>query len=145
MLPTLRHGFMPTLTDDLFGTDLMNAFWGANDDLRSTLPSVNIREDDEAYHIDLAAPGLDKKDFRLHLDRNVLEISSHKEAKNEEKDGNRMLRREFHYASFCRTFALPDSANSDKIKANYADGILHVEVPKRDEAKVRPARQIEIE
>jgi HSP20 family protein len=107
------------------------------------MPAVNITEGKEDYKIEVAAPGLGKEDFKISLDNNVLNISSEKEVKNESKDEN-VLRREFSYSSFSRSFSLPDSVNGDKIKANHNDGILSIVIPKRDEAKVKPVRDIKI-
>jgi HSP20 family protein len=73
----------------------------------------------------------------------MLTISSQKEFSNEEKD-EKVLRREYSYTSFKRSFSLPESAESTKIKASYKDGILSVTVPKREEAKEKPVRQISI-
>jgi HSP20 family protein len=107
------------------------------------MPAVNITEGKEDYRIDVAAPGLKKEDFKISLDNNVLSISSEKEYKNETRDEN-LLRREFSYSSFSRSFTLPESVNGDKIKATHNDGILSIVVPKREEAKVKPVRDIKI-
>ncbi len=107
------------------------------------MPSVNIKEGKDEYAIEVAAPGFDKKDFRIDLNNNVLEISSEKEVKEENKD-EKVMRREFRYSSFKRTFTLPDTVDTEKIKASYKDGILSISVPKKDEAKVKPTKQIAI-
>jgi HSP20 family protein len=79
----------------------------------------------------------------VDLNNNILEISSEKEIKEESKD-EKVMRREFRYSSFKRTFTLPDTADTDKIKASYKDGILSINIPKKDEAKVKPVKQISI-
>ena len=142
MMPMMRRrSTLPSIVDEFFGDDLWNRFF---DDTESvTVPSVNIKEGKDEYAIEVAAPGFDKKDFRIDLNNNVLEISSEKEVKEENKD-EKVMRREFRYSSFKRSFTLPDTADTDKIKASYKDGILSIIIPKKEEAKVKPVRQISI-
>ncbi|MBR6082240.1 MAG: Hsp20/alpha crystallin family protein, partial [Salinivirgaceae bacterium] len=80
----------------------------------------------------------------IALDHNVLTISSEKKVENETKEGERFTRHEYSYQSFSRSFTLPEAANGDKISAKYDNGILNVEIPKREEAKPKPMRQIAI-
>ncbi|MCB8964115.1 MAG: Hsp20/alpha crystallin family protein [Bacteroidales bacterium] len=142
MIPMLRRrNALPSFVDEFFGDDLFNRFFNENENV--TLPSVNIKEGKEDFSIEVAAPGFDKKDFRVDLNNNILEISSEKELKQEENDA-KIMRREFRYSSFKRTFTLPDTADTDKIKAEYKDGILSITIPKKDEAKVKPVKQISI-
>ncbi len=109
----------------------------------SMVPAVNIRENEDAFILDLAAPGMKKEDFKINLDNNVLSISSEK--KHESNESNeKWTRREFAYSSFCRTFTLPKSIDLEKIKADYKDGILALQLPKREEAKVAVNREIKI-
>jgi len=108
----------------------------------NSLPAVNIHESSEGYHIELAAPGLKKEDFRISLERDMLTISSEQSDQKIAHDKN-YNRREFSYGSFTRMFNLPDGANVDHISARYTDGILHLDLPKREEAKAI-TRQIEI-
>jgi len=110
----------------------------------ATLPSVNIAENNDGFKIEFAAPGLSKEEFKINLDNNVLTIGSEKKEEKEETKEN-FTRREFNYSSFQRSFTLPDSANGEKIKAEYQNGILNIEIPKREEAKVKPVRDIEIQ
>jgi len=135
----------PTLFDRFFDNDLFD--WSNRNFsmTNTTLPSVNILESEDGFEVEMAAPSLDKGDFRIELNNNVLTISSEKRLENEVKEGQRYNRREFSYQSFCRSFTLPDSAESDKISAKYENGILKVQIPKRDEAKPKPMRQIEIQ
>ncbi len=107
------------------------------------VPAVNVSEDNDKFVIEVAAPGMKKDDFNINLDNNVITIEAQREVKNEEKDGN-YTRREFCYDSFSRSFTLPESINSDKIDAKYVDGVLNVHLPKKEEAKQKPARQIKI-
>jgi len=108
-----------------------------------SLPAVNIVESKEDYRIEVAAPGLNKDDFKINLENNVLTVSSEKEDKHEEND-EKVMRREFSYSSFSRSFTLPQTVNSEKIKASHKDGILQVIIPKKDEAREKPSREIKI-
>jgi HSP20 family protein len=100
----------------------------------SRVPAVNIAESEGHYHIELAAPGLKKEDFKLDLDRNVLTISAEKTTEQENND-KQYNKREYSYTSFVRSFTLPDSADDAQIDATYTDGILKIDVAKKEEAK----------
>lgn len=142
MIPMLRRrNTLPSLVDEFLGDDLFSRLFNENENV--TVPSVNVKEGKEEYTIDVAAPGLDRKDFKIDLNNNVLEISSEKEVK-EKSDDDKIMRREFRYSSFKRSFTLPDTANTDKIKASYKDGILSISIPKKEEAKAKPIKQISI-
>ncbi len=142
MLPNLRtRTSWPNLIDEFLNDSLMPRFF--NWETGQNMPAVNITEGKDDYKIEVAAPGLKKDDFKISLDNNVLNISSEKEVKNETTDEN-VLRREFSYSSFSRSFTLPESVNGDKIKASHNDGILSILIPKKDEAKVKPVRDIKI-
>ena len=136
---------IPSFTDRFFGGDLMDwsnwNFAGAD----STLPAINVKESDSDFKIEVAAPGLKKSDFKLNYDKGRLTISSEKSDEKEEKKGKEVTRREFSYQSFQRSFTIPDDVvNADKISAKYKDGILHVTLPKREEAKVKTAKEIKV-
>lgn len=127
--------------EDWFGRDytLMDGFnTGVN------MPAVNIRETDDSFVVEVAAPGMKKSDFDINLDNNLLTISSEHKVEDESSDNGNYTRREFSYTSFRRTFTLPDSVDAEAIKARYNDGILHLTLPKKEEAKLKPARTIEI-
>jgi len=142
MLPNLRtRTSWPKLIDEFLNDNLMPGFF--NWETGQNMPAVNITEGKDDYRIEVAAPGLKKEDFKISLDNNVLSLSSETEVKNETKDEN-VLRREFSYSSFNRSFTLPESVNGEKIKATHNDGILSIFVPKKDEAKVKPIRDIKI-
>ena len=135
----------PSLFDDFFTRDLFN-FGNQDRSYNDTLPSVNIRETDDKFVVEVAAPGMNRNDFKVELDNDTLVISAFREEKNEEKDedGN-FNRREFHYQNFRRSFTLPERmVKGDKITAKYRDGILEIMVPKTDEAKTKPVRHIQI-
>ncbi len=142
MLPVIHRGINPRVLNNIFDDDFFTGFFG--DTNKGTLPSVNISESNEDFRIELAAPGYKKEDFKIDLDKNVLTISVEYQVKKEEKEDQKMLRCEYRYNSFSRAFTLPDSANSDKINASYADGILCINIPKHETAKTKPARQINI-
>ncbi len=110
----------------------------------TTLPSVNIKESHEDFEVEVAAPGLGKEDFKIELNHDVLTISSEKQVDNETEKGQQFTRREFSYQSFSRSFTLPNTADSEKIEARYENGILKIVIPKKEEAKPKPPRQITI-
>ena len=137
---------IPSLLDDFLTRDWLDSSlsnWRATG---ASLPAVNVMETNDDFRIEVAAPGMKRDDFKVELDNNVLTISSRREDKNEEKDENgNYTRREFSYQSFQRSFSLPESkVLGDKISARYVDGILYVTVPKSEDAKVKPARQIAV-
>jgi HSP20 family protein len=137
-------GNYPSVFDRFFGNDWFD--W-ANRNFsatNTTLPSVNIKESSADFEVEVAAPGLGKNDFNIELNHDVLTISSEKKEEKETKDEKQYTRREFSYQSFTRSFTLPNIADSEKIEAKYENGILKVVIPKKDEAKPKPARQIAI-
>ena len=109
-----------------------------------TLPSVNVKEHSDGFEVEMAAPGLNRNDFRIELNNSILTIKSEKKEEKESENDKFFSRREFSYQSFSRSFTLPQSIESDKIEAQYKDGILKISIPKREEAKPRPLRQIAI-
>jgi len=112
-------------------------------DYFKSVPAVNISERPNDYFIEMAAPGFAKEDFKLNVDNDVLTISAEK--KNEKKDEtSRYTRKEFQYSSFSRTFTMPEHVEADKIGAAYTDGVLSLTLPKKEEAKVKPVREIKI-
>ncbi|NLB25868.1 MAG: Hsp20/alpha crystallin family protein [Bacteroidales bacterium] len=134
--------FLPSLFDRFFNSGLMD--WNLTNYSNATLPAVNVKETEDEYILEVAAPGMSKKDFKVNFQKNVLIISSEKEEEKKEKEDN-YTRREFCYQSFQRSFTVPASdVDSDKITACYDDGILSVKLPKREEIKPKPAREIKI-
>lgn len=134
-----------TFFDDFFSKDLFN--WNDKNfaDFGNTLPSVNVKENDDNFEIDFAAPGMKKEDFKISLDRNLLTVSSEHKTEQEEKDEKgRYARREFNYQSFSRSFTLPsETVDDENIEANYADGILKINVPKKVKEGT-PVKTIEV-
>ena len=146
-----NQGFLPSFSrlwdeDDFFNRNLMN--WGLSNfsDTNTTLPAVNIKETDDSYEVEMAAPGMKKEDFRIELDNNVLTISSEKSEEHEEHNGKeKYSRKEFSYQSFQRSFSLPkEVVDEERIEAHYRDGVLHLTVPKKEMAKTKPPRKIKI-
>ena len=138
-----RFNNYPSVFDNWFDNDLFD--WEYNNhEAEATLPAVNIKENADAFKVEMAVPGFDKKDFKINLDHNILTISSEKKVENEHKNGERYTCRAYSYQSFSRSFTLPEAANGDKISAKYENGILDIEIPKREEAKPKPMRQIAI-
>jgi HSP20 family protein len=111
-------------------TDLFNApLFGEDFNFNNLVPAVNIREEADAFYIEFAAPGLKKEDFKIKLADGMLTVSSEKREEKEEADKN-YTRKEFSYATFSRSFRLPENANQDAIKATYKDGVLHLNIAK---------------
>ena len=140
----LQHHF-PPLFDDLFNRDIFN--WGLSNysDTNTTIPAVNIKETRENYEVEVAAPGMNKSDFNVHLDGNMLTISSEKQTQQDQQEEVRYSSREFSYQSFSRTFTLQkDVVDTEKIQALYENGVLHLVIPKKEEAKQKGPRRIEI-
>lgn len=135
---------LPSIFDHFFNDEFFD--WSNRNfsSTNTTVPSVNIREDKDGFKVELAAPGLDKNDFIINLENNVLTISSDKKEENEVKEGEQFTRREFSYQSFSRSFTLPRIVEAEKIEAKYENGLLLINIPKKEEWKPKPAKQIEI-
>jgi HSP20 family protein len=133
------------LFNDFLTKDLWN--WGLehNSPTGTTVPAVNIRENSENFFVEMAAPGMKKNDFKLELNGNTLTITSEKSVEDETKEDERFTRKEFSYQSFSRVFTLPkDVVDADRIEAKYEDGLLHLVIPKKEEAKQKGPRMIQI-
>ena len=124
--------------NDVFESIFNDTFF--NDRMVARVPAVNISETAESYHLELAAPGLKKQDFKISLDRKVLNISVEQQNESSE-EGKRFSKKEFSYSSFVRSFTLPDLADQSRIEAAYEDGVLKVDIAKKEEAKIA-SRQI---
>jgi HSP20 family protein len=140
MLPTIsRRSFRPFYMPNLFDDD----FFPVLTNRTSSMPAVNIREDEKNFFLDLAIPGIDKKDLKIDINEDVLTISSETKNENEEsRDGYK--RKEFSYSSFCRSFYIPENVEREQIEANYKDGILSVALPKQKEEKNKITREVKI-
>ena len=144
MMPTKRmynndQNWLPTFFNDFFDNDWMMK-------TNATAPAINVVESDKDYKVEVAAPGMKKEDFNIHLgDNNELIITM--EQKNENKEEHKKyLRREFAYSKFQQSFALPDNIEKEKSSASVNDGILTIELPKQaPEEKAKVNRVIEIQ
>jgi len=134
----------PSLFDRFFENEMFDWSNRNYSSTNTTLPSVNIKESNDGFDVEVAAPGFTKNDFKIELNHDLLTISSEKEVENETKEGQAFTLREFSYQSFSRSFTLPNTADSEKIGAKYENGILRISIPKKEEAKPKPARQIAI-
>ncbi len=146
-----RRPFGNLVTQDFFDMDdffdnrfwntglMKNPFWNG----KTMEPALNIKETDNDFEIELAAPGFGKKDFQITIEDGCLNVSAEKEHAEEEKEDN-YTRREFSYNSFERSLQLPDSVKEEEIKAKYNDGILSFKLAKKEEAKKRPPKVIEV-
>ena len=144
MLAKRSENYFPSIFDRFFNSDMMDWNLSNFSSTNTSLPAVNVKETDNEFTIDVAAPGMDKKDFNINYHNNILTVSSEKKNEKEEKN-EKYTRREFSYQSFQRSFTLAENTvDSDKINAKYADGILHISLPKREEVKPKPLREIKI-
>ena len=139
MTPMMRNSWIPAVFNDLFNTEYMPK-------ASATAPAINVKETDKAYIVELAAPGMKKEDFNVHInDEGNLMIKMEKKEEHKDEDKSaRYLRREFSYSRFEQTLILPDDVERDQIKARVEHGVLTVELPKHEEQKVKVSRQIEI-
>jgi HSP20 family protein len=126
--------------NDVFESIFNDTFF--NDRMVARVPAVNISETADHFHLELAAPGLKKQDFKISLDQKVLNISVEQQNESKEED-KRFSKREFSYSSFVRSFTLPEVADHGRIEAAYEDGVLKVDIAKKEEAKMA-SRQIEL-
>lgn len=130
--------WLPSVFNDFFDNSYMQR---AN----STAPSINVAEDDKTYSVEVAAPGMTKDDFNIHLDDNGdLVINMEKKQQDEEKKGKKYLRREFSYTKYEQTLVLPDDVDKSKIAAEVKHGILCIELPKVAPSETKVARAIEV-
>jgi HSP20 family protein len=143
MIPVLRKRvYLPFHRDDFFRENGLSSFFSDGADYN--VPAVNIKENENQFEIEVAAPGLTKEDFKVKLDKNVLTVTSEKESKAEEEREN-FMRKEFNFNSFCRSFSVPEIVDVEKISASHKNGVLIIELPKHNEAKMKPNREIKVQ
>jgi len=136
--------WLPSVFDDMFKTDWLGGTTNVNS-IGTSIPAVNIQETEDMFKVEVAAPGKTREDFNIELDNDVLTISAEEKKENETSEKNgRFTRKEFSYSNFKRAFSLPDTVNSEEISASYENGVLMINLPKKEEAKVQPKRMIEI-
>jgi HSP20 family protein len=132
---------MPSIFDDFFRDWSLSNY----SDTNTTLPAVNIKENENEFTVEVAVPGMDKDDFKINLDNNILTISSERTVENEENKG-KYTRKEYSYQSFERSFNLPKNiVESNQISASYKNGELKITIPKKEEAKPTPPKLIEVQ
>lgn len=135
-----RNGWFPTVFDEFFNNDLMNS-------MSTTAPAVNVKENNHAYIVELAAPGVKKEFCRVHVDDEhnlCVAIENKFEHKEEDKNAH-YLRREFSYTNFEQRYTLPEDVDEEHINAKVEDGILTVELPKLQKVQGKTTRQIDIQ
>ncbi|MBQ6754591.1 MAG: Hsp20/alpha crystallin family protein [Bacteroidales bacterium] len=141
MLPLMKrtNDWMPSVFNDFFDTDFMPR-------INATAPAINVIETEKDYKVELAAPGMRKDDFQVHINNEGnLSIKMESKKENEQKEKGRYLRREFSYSKYEQTLILPDDVKKDKISAKVTDGVLTVTLPKSEVKVSDPTRQIMIE
>ena len=149
-LTVKKNGGLPSLLSDffapnsLFGRDLFDF----DSDLFPSrlginLPTANVTETSKEYVLELAAPGLERKDFDVNIENHTLTISAEKEEDKTEKDGG-YSRREYSFNSFSRSFALPEDVKEHNIDAKYENGVLKVFIPKLKETPAKPAHKVSV-
>ncbi|HYG38351.1 MAG TPA: Hsp20/alpha crystallin family protein [Cytophagales bacterium] len=134
------NDFFPSFFDG-FGKDFFDDLMPFNSN--QSLPAVNIMDKENEYRIEVAAPGLKKEDFKVNMEGNILTVQSEKETRKEENN-EKYARREFGYSSFTRSFTLPEGTDAENVNASYNDGILSIQVPKKEEARKKVPKQIAI-
>jgi HSP20 family protein len=141
----LKNPLFPSLLTDRWIPDFFeNEKFFDSDWMKSlTVPSVNIRETEKEFFVELAAPGLNKKDFKIAIENGMLTISAEKKLEKEEKE-KEFTRKEFSYTNFSRSFMLPENINEEKIEAHYEDGLLKLQLLKKVVEKTKNVKAIEV-
>jgi HSP20 family protein len=141
--PWVEDSFdLPALFDDFMSRDLFTPSFNTTG---VTTPAVNIIETPDEFLLEMAAPGMKKNDFKVELHNDVLTVSyDHEHNREGERRNWKYRTNEFNYHSFSRSFSLPETVEAEKIKAKYDDGILNLIIPKKEESKSKPAKQIKI-
>ncbi len=139
LISTNLNRLKPTLLDELFDDR-----WFNFDTFNQTFPAVNTIEKDNQYLLEIAVPGMDKKDFEIEIQNDLISISSISKQEKGVKDNLNYNRQEFNYNSFHRTFSLPKEVDQSKIKAIYSNGILTITLPKLKEVISKSKKLIEV-
>lgn len=144
MLAKRSENYFPSFFDRFLNNELMDWNLSNFSSTNTSLPAVNVKENENEFVIEVAAPGMNKNDFNIKFHNNVLTVSSEKKDEKEEKN-EKFTRKEFSFQSFQRSFTVAENAvESDKISAKYADGILLITLPKHEEVKPKPMKEIKI-
>jgi HSP20 family protein len=144
LVKSINRSIKPTAFNtimDRFFRDSLSDFWGHN--FTETMPAVNITEKPESLLIEMAAPGLKKEDFKIEMDGNMMTISAEKKEELKEEKKN-IWKREYNYTSFSRSFTLPENVADDNVSASYADGVLKLEIPKKEPDSKTTSRTIAV-
>ena len=142
MLARINRNYVPAYWDDFFNDRFYKHFNTSSSQTHS--PAVNIIEDEKGYRIEVALPGVSRKDFKLEVEDDILTISTEKKESKKDQQSN-FLRREFNYHSFTRSFQLPEAIDQENIQASHESGILTVKLPKREEVLQKAPKQIEVQ
>jgi len=132
------NNWLPSLIDEMFNND-----YAGGTAVRTSQPAVNISESEDHFSLEMVIPGFSKEDVSIEVDKDVLTIFSEVATENEEKT-EQFTRKEFVKKSFKRSFNLPETVNQENIKGSYDNGILNIELPKKDEALPQPKRKISL-
>ncbi len=132
------RGFFPAFVNRYMNDDFFSDFFSGD------LPATNVTENDKEYKIEVSVPGFEKDKINLEIDNNILKITAKEESNKEEKDGEKVLRREFRSSAFSRSFTLPENIDTENIQASQKDGILQISLPKQDKAPEDKIKKIEI-
>jgi HSP20 family protein len=132
-------GMAPSLFEEIFGKDWLSF----DHPVKKAIPAVNVKEDVQGFLIEMAVPGMKKKDFTIQLDKKAIVISYGKKVEKPDEE-KKYTRKEFEITSFKRTFILPETADQEKVAANYQDGILSINIPKQEAAKKKEPRLINV-
>jgi HSP20 family protein len=138
-----KGALIPSVFSDFFDSNQFFSPRWFEREFSETLPAVNIKEDGKQFNIELAVPGFSKGDFKITAEDDVLTLSAEKKEEKSEKD-ERYTRREYSYSSFSRSFSLPQNANAEKVDAKYENGILKLALPKKEETKASPRKEIKV-
>jgi HSP20 family protein len=145
MKTILKRNQLPVFFDDFLGDVFNTNKMSFKSEFTSTTPAINIKESDTGYQIELAAPAMEKSDFKISVDQNLLSISTEKHDDKTENIEN-YSRKEFGYIHFKRNFTLPEGKiETEKIEAKYEAGVLIITVPKKVAQEVKTVKTIEIE
>ncbi|RZS93850.1 Hsp20/alpha crystallin family protein [Aquimarina brevivitae] len=135
-------GLYPSFMENFFDDE----WYGQKNmiDTGTKVPAINIRELDDNFEIQVAAPGMNEDDFDISIENSTLTIAVEKRTSSETKEEDKYTRREFNYTSFSRSFTLPDTVLEDEITAEYDQGVLTLAIPKKEEAKPKPPKNIKV-
>ena len=142
LIKSNEANWLPSVFDDMFKADWLGGTTNVNS-IGTSIPAVNIQESDDNFMVEVAAPGKTRNDFNIELDNDILTISSEEKIENKASENNgRYTRKEFSYSNFKRAFSLPETVDNEKIVASYENGVLVINLPKKEEAKVQAKRMI---